>query len=125
MTAIEELAATLRSLRLAFETLAVPWAVGGSLASAAYGEPRATNHVDVIAALDEAGASRLTALLGADFHRAAQTAVAAVRSCDSFNVIDERSFIKVDVFVPPVGPLGVGQLDRRRPLVLIGGETVP
>lgn len=50
MTGIEDLAATLASLRDAFAALESAWAVGGSLASAAYGEPRATNDVDVIAA---------------------------------------------------------------------------
>lgn len=48
MNALDELAATLVAVRGAFDSLGVTWAVGGSLASAAYGEPRATNDVDVI-----------------------------------------------------------------------------
>jgi len=39
-------------LAAAFGTLGVRWAIGGSLASAAHGEPRATNDVDVIALLE-------------------------------------------------------------------------
>lgn len=38
----------------------------------------------------------------------------AIDEARSFNVIDQRTVIKVDVFVPPPGPMGEGQLDRRR-----------
>jgi hypothetical protein len=37
----------------------------------------------------------------------------AVAENRSFNIIDQRTIIKVDVFVPPPGPMGEGQLDRR------------
>lgn len=125
MTEIDELAAALAALRDALGAIGASWAVGGSLASAAYGEPRATNDVDVVAVLDEAGARRLAALLGDDFYCSEEAAVDAVRRHDSFNVIDQRSFLKIDVFVPGPGPLGVGQLHRRRELSLVGGVEVP
>jgi hypothetical protein len=125
MTEVDELATTLASLSVAFDTLGVTWAVGGSLASAAYGEPRATNDVDVVARLDEEGARRLGTLLGDDFYCSEESAVDAVRRRDSFNVIDQRSFLKVDVFVPASGPLGEGQLDRRREIALWGGLKIP
>ena len=54
MTAIDELAAALLAIAEALGRLNVAWAVGGSVASAAHGEPRATNDIDVIAALTEA-----------------------------------------------------------------------
>ncbi len=125
MTETDELRATLESLLRAFDALAVRWAIGGSLASAAYGEPRASNDIDVIAIMDERGARRLPALLGEDFYCSEDAAVEAVRRHDSFNVIDQRSFLKVDVFVPGPGPLGAGQLGRRRELVLASGVAVP
>ena len=53
-------------------------------------------------------------------------AAEAVRLCGSFNVIDTRSLLKIDVFVPSPGPLGAGQLTRRRTLqVLPGLQPVP
>ncbi len=125
MTEIEELRAVLAAIGRAFDALGVDWAVGGSLASAAYGEPRATNDVDVIALLDEAQARRLGDLLGETFYWSEEAAVEAVERHDSFNVIDQRSFLKVDVFVPPPGPLGDGQLRRRRTLALMEGIAVP
>src|SRR5688572_2426259 len=119
MTDEDELARALIVIGTAFDTLGVTWAVGGSLASAAHGEPRATNDVDVIALLDEAGARRLPVLLGIDFYCDEDAAGAAARTRSSFNVVDQRSFIKIDVFVPEPGPLGAGQLDRRQLLELL------
>lgn len=119
MTDPDELGATLTELADAFEAMGVRWAVGGSVASAAYGEPRATNDVDVVAELDEAAARAFVGRLGASYYADADVAAEAARRRSSFNVIDQRSFIKVDVFVPGPGPLGVGQLDRRSALDVI------
>jgi len=124
VTDVEELGATLAALRDAFEALGVVWAVGGSLASAAHGEPRATNDVDVVAALDRDAALALPRLLP-DFYCDPDTVLEATQNRDAFNLIDQRSFLKVDVFVPAAGPIGVGQLRRRRELTLPGGIVVP
>jgi hypothetical protein len=126
MTDQDELGRALVAIADAFDALGVTWAIGGSLASAAHGEPRATNDIDIVATLDEAGARRLPELLGADFYADAEVAVEATRRRASFNVIDQRSFIKIDVFVPPAGPLGTGQLSRREMLeVLPGMRALP
>jgi hypothetical protein len=131
MTDVDELAAAVRKLAHAFHVLGVTWAIGGSIASVFHGEPRATNDLDVIADLDEANARRLPALLGESFYADQDAAVQAVRLLRSFNVIDTRTFIKIDIFVPGPGPLGVGQLDRRQlahifpdgdPLPVLGPE---
>lgn len=114
MTDPDELGRAVGAVADILDALAVPWAVGGSIASATYGEPRATNDVDVVAALDEGQARALVARLGGDFYADADAAVDAVRRHASFNVIDTRSFIKIDVFVPAPGALGLGQLARRR-----------
>lgn len=121
MTESSELGDTLAAIAIAFEALGAAWAIGGSLASGAHGEPRATNDVDVIALLDEQGARRLPALLGPDFYADPDAAVEAVRAHGRFNLIDKRSFLKVDVFVPPAGPMGAGQLDRRQLLEVLPG----
>jgi hypothetical protein len=120
MTSADELRRALERIATALDALAVRWAVGGSLASAAYGEPRATNDVDLIAELDERAARAfVAALLG--FYADADSAADAARRNGSFNVIDTESFIKLDVFVPRAGALGRGQLDRVRSLALVPG----
>lgn len=41
-------------------------------------------------------------------------------------MIDQRSFIKIDVFVPDAGPLGIGQLDRVETLDFLAmGRDLP
>lgn len=133
MTDPDELGRTLVAIGAAFDALGVRWAIGGSVASSVHGEPRATNDVDVVAALDEAQARELTRLLGPDFYADPDMAAEAARKRRSFNVVDQRSFIKVDVFVPSRGPLGDGQLQRAirvdlvaasSPLPVLGPEDV-
>jgi hypothetical protein len=116
-----ELASALLAVADALDALGAPWAIGGSLASSAHGEPRSTNDIDLIASLDESAARRLTQLLGAQFYADPDAAADASRRRASFNVIDQRSFIKIDIFVPPTGPMGLGQLDRRQLLELLPG----
>lgn len=125
MTEPDELRRTLETLREALEALGVEWAIGGSLASAAYGEPRATNDVDIVAILDARSARALTERLGDDFYADAEMALEATRRKARFNVIDERSFIKVDLFVPSPGAMGEGQVARRRRLELMPGLFLP
>jgi hypothetical protein len=131
MTDTDELAAAVQALAAAFDVLGVTWAIGGSIASVFHGEPRATNDVDVVATLDESQARRLPGLLGGDFYADEDVAVEAARRRRSFNVIDTRTFIKIDIFVPGPGALGTGQLDRRvtadvfpgaPPLPILGAE---
>jgi hypothetical protein len=100
MTDPQEIARALSELARAFDALSVRWAIGGSLASSAHGEPRTTNDVDVIALLSEEAARAFVASLGADFYVDSAAAADAARRHSCFNVIDNRSFIKIDVFVP-------------------------
>ena len=123
MTDTDELAVALRAVAQAFETLGVTWAIGGSIASVFYGEPRATNDVDVVTDLDEPTARRLAALLAGAFYADEDAMVDAVRRRGSFNLIDGRTFIKIDVFTPGPGPLGRGQLDRRRMGAIFPGDA--
>lgn len=131
MTDPDEVARAVAALGDVLDGLAVTWAVGGSIASAVYGEPRSTNDVDIVATLSEAQVRELVAKLGDDYYADLDAAVDAARRHGSFNVIDKRGFIKIDIFVPARGPLGAGQLDRRcelpvfpqaRPISVLGPE---
>ena len=114
MTVEQELRASLDSISRAFDQLRVAWAIGGSFASTVYGEPRATNDIDVVANLRDLHVTEFIEALGSDFYADEPSIRAAIHERDSFNLIDERSFLKLDVFVPPPGPMGEGQLSRRR-----------
>jgi hypothetical protein len=119
----EDVLATIARISRACEAVAVPWAVGGSFASGLYGEPRATNDVDVIACLRLGDVRPFVAALGDEVYVDADVIREAIAGCRSFNVLDERTFMKIDVFVPPRGPLGEGQLQRRRRLELAEGVS--
>lgn len=116
MTDPDEIGRAVAGVADILDALNVRWAVGGSVASAAHGEPRATNDVDLVAVLTEAEARTVVLRLGGDYYADGDSAAEAVRLRGSFNIIDRRSFIKLDVFVPGPGPLGLGQLDRKRDL---------
>jgi len=114
----EELRVTLVQVADAFEAIGATWAIGGSFASTVHGEPRATNDVDFIATFGLAEVAPFVRALGSSFYADEQMIRRAVRARESFNVIDERSFLKIDVFIPAPGAIGDGQLTRRRPYAL-------
>lgn len=121
MTDLEALTLSLTKIADVLDAMSVSWAVGGSIASSVYGEPRATNDIDVIATLNEQQARGMVARLGDEFYADGDSAADAARRRSSFNVIDNQSLIKVDIFVPAAGPLGVGQLERARPIAAFPG----
>jgi hypothetical protein len=62
-TGVQEFLAALRKVIVAFDTLDIEYALGGSLASSLHGEPRATRDVDLIAAVAGKHAAPLVAAL--------------------------------------------------------------
>lgn len=114
MSTEDDVLHTLKEVADVLEELGVAWAVGGSLASSIHGEPRATNDVDVIAALRLPHVPRLTEALRDRFYLDVPAIERAIIARQSFNLIDELSIVKVDVFIPPPGALGEGQLERRQ-----------
>lgn len=125
MTDTDELTRALTDLAAALDRLNRKWAVGGSLASGAYGEPRATNDVDVVVRLLPGDSRALRDALPTCFFVDVDMVEDAIRTHGSCNVLDERSYIKFDLFVPARGVLGAGQLDRVRRIELLGGAQVP
>ena len=70
-----------------FDRLAIPYVVGGSLASSVYGIPRATNDVDVVADIRRTHVSPLRKALETDFYVAEELILEAIRDRSSFNLI--------------------------------------
>ncbi|MFH1016916.1 MAG: hypothetical protein V1798_01890 [Pseudomonadota bacterium] len=101
-----------------FEDLRVGHFLGGSLASSIYGEPRATNDVDIAAALRTIHIKSFVAALKHRFYIDKRTVETAVQKAQSFNVIEQESVQKVDIFVLGDMPFDRAQL-RRRQLVVV------
>lgn len=72
----------------------------GSVASLAYGEPRLTNDIDVVAGIRASDISELLAAFPAhDFYLSEEAILDAIRRQGQFNIIHPSSGLKVDVVV--------------------------
>lgn len=99
-------------LRSALERASIRFAIGGSWASTAFGEPRFTNDVDILAEFTDEGLAEFINNLPVSFYVDAEEARTAVRLGRSFNVIHTPTALKFDFFPAAAFPLGPEELDR-------------
>ena len=99
-------------LRGALEAAGIRYAIGGSWASTAFGEPRFTNDVDVLADFTLDNAVRFLAGLPATFFADPEEIRRAIRVGRPFNVIYMPMAFKFDFFPAAAFPLGSQELDR-------------
>lgn len=109
----EQIAVTL-TVAAALEALGVPYAIGGSLASALHGVMRATMDADLVADLRPEHVAPLAQALGDAFYADVEMLRDAVRRHSSFNVIHLDTMFKVDVFVAKPRAFDRSQLARRQ-----------
>ena len=105
---------TLLQLVSVFDELGLTYAVGGSLASSMYGEPRATHDVDLLIDLPLAQLPELLARLTDEFYVSEEAARRAVDTGSSFNLVHLTSGHKIDLFVAGPSLLDVMQLETCR-----------
>lgn len=100
----------------------IEYAVGGSVASSMFGEPRSTLDIDF--ALRGSAEAFDEALLraAADFYIPTAAASRAILSNDSFNLLHNASGIKIDVFVLGEAFLDRRQIERRVKISLEAGD---
>lgn len=91
----------------------ISYALGGSLASSMFGEPRGTNDIDMAVRLEHQQFGDLVDTLGIEFYVPAEAARRAVEEGTSFNLIDEAG-LKVDLFVLGNNPLDRRQIEHRQ-----------
>jgi hypothetical protein len=108
----EPIAITLRVIQ-ELDKLNISYLIGGSLASALYGEPRATIDADVVADLNIEHAAPLVRALAVDFYIAHDAVLDAIRTQRSFNLIHLATSFKVDVFVRKKRAFDDAQFARR------------
>jgi len=107
------------------EALGILYCVGGSFASSAYGEPRATRDADILVALPAHQVAALAARLEVDFFvqlDAIDEAIALAPTLRddplhraSFNLVHRTSFFRIDMFVATGRPYEQAQFARRIP----------
>jgi len=103
----------LRLTRL-LEESGMPYMIAGSVASSFYGEPRATNDVDLVIAPDAAQLEVLLDALGRIWYVSPEAAREAWRERSAFNVIDFATGEKADLIVRRERPYSREEFARRR-----------
>jgi hypothetical protein len=94
-----DLLAAIGPVAKAFETLGVLYYIGGSLASSAYGAPRATLDVDMVSDLKPQHVRSLVKMLESSYYIDEDAILEAIHRHSSFNLIHLETMIKVDVFL--------------------------
>lgn len=103
----------LRLLVTRLEGARIRYALGGSIASMAYGEPRATLDIDVVVKLDPVQVDELLRLFPSpEFYASRERVMAVAEEGGSFNVIHPGSGMKIDFFVAS-DPIEERQIVRR------------
>jgi hypothetical protein len=97
------------------DSLAIPYMIGGSLASSVHGIYRSTNDIDIVAAVREEHVAPLVADLAKEFYADAETIREALRLARPFNLIHFASGYKFDIFPAAGNPYFEKQLERSTP----------
>ncbi len=113
----------LRYTICALQELGISYLIGGSLASSAYGEPRLTNDIDLVADLQPRHVPGLMAKFQMEeFHLDEEAVNGAIARKGQFNIIHPSSGYKVDVFVARRDAFSQSQFARRNTLRLPDGD---
>lgn len=102
--------------------LGLVYAVGGSVASTRYGEPRGTNDLDIVLDLPGGRLGDFVRAFEGAWYVPEEAVRRAWRECGSFNLIHYAWVDKVDFFLDVSDPMTRATLDRRVAL-RIGGEA--
>ena len=109
---------TLTQVVQVLEGIGLDDAIGGSVASSVFGEPRASAHADLLVDLPESHVPHLVARLENDLYVSEDAARDAVREQSCFNVGHLETMYKVDLFVAGSGTQDREQLSRRKNVVI-------
>jgi hypothetical protein len=111
-----------RKLVTTLDALAIPYMIGGSLASSVHGILRSTNDIDIVAAIREEHVAPLVANLTKEFYADSEAMLEALRLERPFNLIHFASGCKFDIFPAAGNPYFEKQLERATPQEVSLGE---
>jgi len=96
------------------QRLDIQYYVGGSLASSYYGIPRATQDIDIIAAIATDHVTPIVRAFERGFYVDDGMIRDAIRNQSSFNMIHLETMFKVDIFVWKSEPFSLEEMARRK-----------
>lgn len=123
MTALSSPAAFLARLATRLDAAEVPWMITGSTASSVYGEPRATQDVDVVVDPTAEQLDRLLTSFSGAFYVSLDEARQALLARGMFNVVDLESGWKADLIVCPNRAFNRLEMGRRRRESVLGVDV--
>ena len=77
----------------------IPYMIGGSVASIAYGEPRMTLDMDVVVDMDITQVKKFVDSLKSDYYADINTIIDAINNKGHFNVIQSEMGVKIDFYI--------------------------
>jgi hypothetical protein len=113
-----ELFDLLKKIVKAFEKLNIPYLVTGSVASMAYGEPRLTNDIDIVAGIEDRHITGLIEEFQSDeFYISDSMIKEAIFRHGQFNIIHPSSGLKIDVMIKKNTSFDHSRFSRKKRLV--------
>ena len=98
----------------ALETIGIPYMITGSQASAYYGEPRFTRHIDIAADMKPGQAKDfVTYFPSNEFYCDEEMMEAEIKTWGQFNIIHAASGLKIDVILTKTVPFSQTEFARR------------
>jgi hypothetical protein len=113
----------LRILAALFDKAGIPYMIAGSIGSSFYGQPRATNDIDIVVDTDNAGLKKFLETLEPDYYVNKNAAMDALNHRSMFNIIDNQTGWKVDVIIRKSRPFSQEEFRRRQHTNLMGLST--
>lgn len=96
------------------EMFNIPYMITGSVASSAYGTPRATNDMDIVISAEESALRDFVLSFDDRYYAEVSMALDALRSRSMFNIIDTATGWKVDFIIEKETAFSQSALNRRQ-----------
>jgi len=96
------------------ERLKIPYMIGGSVASIAYGEPRLTLDMDIVIDIKEDQVEKFIQSFGNEYYVDLNSILEAVKNKTHFNIINSIAGVKVDFYVLEDDEFSRQEFSRRR-----------
>lgn len=96
------------------ESLGIPYLIGGSVASSIWGEMRYTQDIDIVANLQESHIEGLLNAFSPRFYISEIAIREAIQFGNSFNLIDNETAWKIDIFILTSDPFKQSKFQRRQ-----------
>ncbi len=103
------------------DALGIPYAIGGSIASSAYGLMRFTQDADIAVQPFPSVAGQFYDRIKDEFYVSEQAVRQALNTCGSFNVVHFETSFKIDLFIQGPGEFEQQLLARRQKVQLTEG----